>query len=413
MLTLFSNAGFAMRLQKNSEVALEAFLETCEALSFGDRATPSQEFETDLPTGRIHTRIESSICPAEDLFGVAQRRNPKRSFLFVSRVLGRHIPVAPSVMRQTYRTLARQIPGDLPGPVVVIGMAETAIGLGAGIHDAYIKASDRDDAVFLATTRCDLGTPLLARFSEDHSHATSHLIHGPIREHISDLVRDARTLILVDDEITTGRTIANLRGALIDSGLSQVARIVLVTLTDWSNGDAARSLPETATNISLLSGSYTWTPNPAAPAPDMPDVDVTGHSPHAPSMERDWGRLGVLTHDFPLDATTTSGENILVLGSGEYVWPPFLLAEALEAAGARVKFSAITRSPIATGHAIETTFAFQDNYGLGIANFLYNVDPRCYDRIILCVETPADAVDPALIRVLGANTEIRANGDLT
>lgn len=31
----------------------------------------------------------------EDLLGFAQRINPKRAFLFVSKVLGRHIPVAP------------------------------------------------------------------------------------------------------------------------------------------------------------------------------------------------------------------------------------------------------------------------------------------------------------------------------
>ncbi|PPQ34832.1 phosphoribosyltransferase domain-containing protein [Rhodoblastus acidophilus] len=367
---------------------------------------------TDLPAGRIHTRIENSIFAPEFLFGVAQRRNPKRSFLFVSRVLGRHIPVAPSVMRETYRTLANMIPGDLLGPVLVVGMAETAIGLGAGIHDSYVTASGRDDAVFLATTRCDLGTPLLTRFSEDHSHATSHLIHRPSSGQISDLVQNARTLILVDDEITTGRTIANLHSALIDAGLARVERVVLATLTDWSNGDAARSLSENSTNVSLLSGRYNWTPHPAALIPEMPHVDVTGRSPHAPSVQRDWGRLGVRTHVVPRVATTTAGEKILVLGSGEYVWPPFLLAEALEAAGARVKFSSITRSPIATGHAIETAFAFKDNYGLGIANFLYNVDPGSYDRIILCVETPSGAIDPALIRGLGPKTEIRANGDL-
>ncbi len=31
----------------------------------------------------------------DELLTVAQRRNPKRPFLFVSKVLGRHIPVRP------------------------------------------------------------------------------------------------------------------------------------------------------------------------------------------------------------------------------------------------------------------------------------------------------------------------------
>ncbi len=45
----------------------------------------------DLPTGRIAVEVHASERAPEDLFGFAQRRNPKRAFLFVSRVLGRHV----------------------------------------------------------------------------------------------------------------------------------------------------------------------------------------------------------------------------------------------------------------------------------------------------------------------------------
>ncbi len=366
----------------------------------------------DLPTGRIEAFISRSTRRPEDLFGFAQRRNPKRAFLFVSRVLGRHIPVAPSLMRKTYEALAKQIPADLPGPILVVGMAETAVGLGGGVHDAYVAATGRGDVVFLATTRCQLESPVLARFSEDHSHATSHLIHRPTSPGIADLMKKARSLILVDDEITTGRTIVNLRAALIEAGLARVERIILATLTDWSDGDAARSTPEPCMSVSLLSGSYKWTPDPAAPLPEMPHVDVTGRSPHTPDPGRDWGRLGVLNQSFAIDARTRAQERILVLGTGEYVLPPFFLAEALERAGACVRFSAVTRSPIAVGHAIESAFALRDNYGLGIPNFLYNVDPSRYDRIILCAETPRASIDPGLVRFLGARLEIRAEGRL-
>ncbi|MDW2612034.1 phosphoribosyltransferase domain-containing protein, partial [Escherichia coli] len=73
--------------------------------------------------------------PLTDLFDIAERRNPKRAFLFVSKVLGRHIPVSPQVMRNVYTQLAEQFLGTLDGPVVFIGMAETAVGLGAGVFD--------------------------------------------------------------------------------------------------------------------------------------------------------------------------------------------------------------------------------------------------------------------------------------
>jgi hypothetical protein len=34
------------------------------------------------------------------LFKIAERQNPKRAFLFVSTVLGRHIPVRPQALRE-------------------------------------------------------------------------------------------------------------------------------------------------------------------------------------------------------------------------------------------------------------------------------------------------------------------------
>lgn len=88
------------------------------------------------------------------------------------------------------------------------------------------------------------------------------------------------------------------------------------------------------------------------------------------------------------------------MGSGEFVWEPFLLAERLENQGAEVKFSSSTRSPISTGFAIESVIAFADNYGLGIPNFVYNVAHQQFDRILLCIETPTDSVSPVLLDAL-------------
>ncbi|WP_286707923.1 TRSP domain-containing protein, partial [Psychrobacter sp. UBA2514] len=48
---------------------------------------------------------------------------------------------------------------------------------------------------------------------------------------------------------------------------------------------------------------------------------------------------------------------------------------------------------IALGGAITTMLSFHDNYGLGMTNFAYNVDPDEWDLIVLCVETPTDSVD--------------------
>lgn len=91
-----------------------------------------------------------------------------------------------------------------------------------------------------------------------------------------------------------------------------------------------------------------------------------------------------------------------MLGTGEFVWEPFLLAERLGSAGAQVLYSSTTRSPISTGFAIQSAIAFSDNYGLGIPNFVYNVAHQRFDRILLCTETPASSVDPRLLEALSA-----------
>ena len=353
----------------------------------------------ELSTGRIEVEVHRSSMTPGRLFGFAERRNPKRAFLFVSNVLGRHVPVAPSVAAAAMQDLAGLLPHDLPGPVLVVGMAETAIALGAGVHRAY--AAQRDDAVFLATTRHALGLPLLGSFHEEHSHATLHLLHEPADAETARMVRQARSVVLVDDEMSTGRTLVNLARALEAAGLDQVQRIVLAVLTDWS-GQAVQALGPRASAVSLLSGRYTWTARGGAEPLPMPSAAVRSGKPRLPDTALDWGRLGVQRHHARLAPRIHAqpGEAILVLGTGEHVWQPFLLAEALERQGATVRFGATTRSPIAVGHAIGSAIAFSDNHGSGVAHYLYNVDPGAYDRIVLCCETPAASVDPRLLEAL-------------
>ena len=141
-----------------------------------------------------------------------------------------------------------------------------------------------------------------------------------------------------------------------------------------------------------------------AELPEMPEVGSVAQGDWALDASRDWGRMGVREHHDTLapGLEVAAGERILVIGTSEFVWRPFLLAERLERAGADVHFSSTSRSPIALGHAIDHALSFSDNYGLGIPNFLYNVAPGQFDRVLICSETPAAAVDPALVSALNA-----------
>lgn len=368
----------------------------------------TKALSAQLMRGRLDVTVDASQIDPGSLFGFAERRNPKRAFLFVSKVLGRHIPVRPSIMNASFHSLAAQIPEDLPGPVLVIGMAETAVGLGAGVHRAF--SATRPDTVYMVSTRHPTGNELFARFEEEHSHASAHLIHLPVDPDVREMMLNARSLVLVDDEASTGKTFINLHRALVDAGLTQVERVVTCVLTDWSGDAVRKTIGDSAHQVSLLQGSYTFHEDAEAPLPEMPAVGTIEPGEWPLMAESDWGRHGirVVEDTLALDLNVKAGERVLVVGTSEFVWRPFLLAERLERAGADVHFSSTSRSPIALGHAIGHVLSFADNYGLGIPNFLYNVSPGQFDRVLICSEIPVQAVSASLIESL--NAEVIVDG---
>ncbi len=89
-------------------------------------------FTKDLPTGTLHLNTDCDAIIVQDYLGFGARANPKRSFLFVSKVLGKHWPASPSKMYATHQLLAQKIQ-HIETPALFIGMAETAVGLGQGV----------------------------------------------------------------------------------------------------------------------------------------------------------------------------------------------------------------------------------------------------------------------------------------
>ena len=399
------------------------------------RGTLDLTYQTNAATTKNDPEKNGSY-QLEDLLDFAQRINPKRAFLFVSKVLGRHIPVAPSIMRGAFTDLANFVPDELPEPILVIGMAETAVGLSAGVHQAL--QTRYPQALLLNSTRHaqhdsvngnDNTDILLTTFSEDHSHASQHLIYQSADKVTQEQLLTSKTLIMVDDEASTGNTCVNVVTALRNAGLDQLEQVHLTTLVDWSlnqnqtdanaNDTIAKRLP----NIDfyrhhLLSGAWTWTDAPNPKPIIMPSVDTTEAGSQALGNTGNWGRFPTLDStdgfnqylaSFQTAFASSDGQatfnraqlpqKILVLGSNEFVWLPFLLAEWLEQNTKvhndhhTIKFSALTRSPIALGGGITTMLSFNDNYGLGMTNFAYNVEPSDWDLIVLCVETSADSVD--------------------
>lgn len=355
----------------------------------------------DLPTGSLTLDVDRSIVPLDQLCAFATRRNPRRAFLIVSKLLGRHIPARPSAMRRAMRDLAAMIPADLPQPILVVGLAETAVCLGQGVHEELALRGRA--AAFVHSTRQQIDCPLLCTFEEPHSHASSHIVYRPREVDLAGI----RSLLLVDDEVSTGITLVNLARALT-AAIPAVERIVVATLTDWSGqADWLARMPRPAACVSLLSGSLRWDPAPEPEAaPDaMAPAGGFGRMEGAGDFGRR-GRAGASALRLPDAAGLGLADNarVRIVGTGEFSYPPFLLAERLERAGMDVVVQATSRSPVLVGGPIADALRFRDNYGAGVPNFLYNATPADGRRSIVCHETPPGSVDPDLLAALEATT---------
>lgn len=359
------------------------------------------EHQVELSRGDLSVSVtqKHQSWELDSLLDFAERINPKRAFLFVSKVLGKHIPVKPLQMNESYKSMNALIPENLPTPLTVVGMAETAVCLGAGVY-RELKKSYGKEAVFITTTRHPAkDLPVLSTFLEEHSHAQDQLIYGSNNQTIQNHIESSKTLVLIDDEISTGKTFKNLIQGLIDADLKKVERIILVSLVNWNDGnleETFKGIP--IESIALLHGNWSWTSNNTAFTQTMPNVATTAQGKHEIIAPATWGREPSFLdeHELPKFNPILKGEKVLVLGSGEFLWLPFLLAEKLEEDGHDVCFSSTTRSPIMQGKAIKSICAFQDNYGLGIVNYAYNVKDKEFDRVLLVIETPKESVDPNL-----------------
>lgn len=363
----------------------------------------------NLSTGDLTVDTRRTDLPLEYLCGFAARHNKKRGFLFASRVLGKYIAARPSQIRLIHSLLANKISAGLPGPIVVIGMAETAVALGHGVYDEYRRMNRRSDVVFLHSTRYRLRQNVAVEFLEEHSHAAEHIIYEPVDPYHKSLFERARTVVIVDDEATTGRTFVNLATAL-RRRMRSLQCVVTAVITDWRGDDVIDEnrceMELSMQSVEILAGDYHFRPHSLLQQMSVPKAQGNGQFKDD-LLVANFGRLGIcgqlVLPEF-LSVRDHLSKNILVVGTGEFIYPPFLLAEKLEQAGANVYFQSTARSPILVEAAIKSRMEFPDNYDDGISNYLYNADGLQHDSIVVCHETPLPTLPATLLEQTGGRS---------
>jgi hypothetical protein len=381
--------------------------------------------------------VERDVLGAgfDHMAGLALRRNPRRAHLLVSRLLGKHLPVEPQAALGAAGRLAAALPVEVrEGRPLVFGFAETATALGHAVAAAVRGAT------YVSSTRRP-GTSAFG-FAEEHSHAVEHAVLAPRTWLTGNGAGPAALppVVLVDDELSTGRTALNTIRAL--HALAPRPSWTVAALLDVRPPGAreafdalARELGVPVRGVALMTGSLRVPDDAVARAaavlaeadpplsvvPVHPVVRLDGPWPSDLPLggRRGWTpRHGAgLDAAMPpladrvetaLDALSPSSRTgqVLVLGTEELMYVPMRLAAelAVRRGPGRVRTQSTTRSPVAPldrdGYAIRTALSFPAPDEPGRACHLYNVAPGRYDAIVVVCDPPATLDDAPLLDAL-------------
>ena len=393
--------------------------------------------------------------PLDDFFSMAARINKKRSFLFVSKLLGKHIPINPKLglltgfllacryeeivtnkisdtrdyLLHTYhqsKTAFRDDPfikKEVASPII-IGFAETATALGHSFFQAF------QQAIFFHTTR-ELANELspIISFEEEHSHATSH------RCYVDETVlNNDREIILVDDELTTGKTAINIIRDIQKKYPRN--RYTVVSLLDWRSDEHLTEMKKleeelqiTIQSVCLLKGKFTLIEDNFDLSIEYAKEDIISYNPTIEyiSLEnylhnrllpltsttqngrkkreyylKDTGRFGIeksdVSDDWIHEVSSMLKEKrigkTLCIGTGEFMYIPMKIASLM---GEELSFQSSTRSPIFPNneehYGAKTAISFANPEDPTIVNYLYNIEKYMYDDIFLFFERKVEEKD--------------------
>lgn len=342
-----------------------------------------------------------------EMISICKRvNNAKRDFLFVNSHQGKHIPMSPTKIFDTYKRLNKELEKHLKKDKnrVFIAFAETATAIG------YYLAS-KNNSLYLTTTRETLIkdkstlTPTLV-FEEEHSHAVSQLLYCEDE----DILRKADEIIFVDDEISTGKTIFNFIKALEEKDLTKEnTSYKVVSFLNWMTEDNKDMFAEYDIDfIALAKGSLNTTEQ-KVDVKDIKTIDLfqpnkesnelTIHSFEHKNSVFNTTRLGLKENYFNEKAELIANclvkdikdnEKVLVVGTEEFMYLPLLIAKRIEELkSCSVKYHATTRSPITVAgdedYKIKSGYKFYSLNDENRINYLYNLEE--YDHIFLITET--------------------------
>ncbi len=384
----------------------------------------------ELPIGE-HVSIKATIhenplrLTRESLFSLGFRyNNSKRSFMFVSKVLGKHTPINPLVLTQMTENLAKVYysGNKTDKKTLIIGFAEAATAMAQCFSDAV----EGDVSYVHSTRETPEGVIPLFSFKEAHSHAPCHNFY------LEDetLLTEAEEIILVDDEVTSGRTALGVIEEI--NKLYPGKTFGMASFLDWREDEHKESFNKlvkdgvTIKCKSLIEGHIGLDKVEIPKNKEMPvyseakgytTKNWTKYTIDLPKLET--ATTSFISHSgrFGLSSIDKKSLNNLIienckdikcwlpkgrslfLGTGELLYIPLKLAETL---GESVSFQSVTRTPNLplkeNNYEIRNIDVFPSTLDPTRNEFIYNMECDNFDNVVLFLESswPEERLIPML-----------------
>lgn len=351
----------------------------------------------------------------DNFLEIAVRNNSKRRFLFVSKLLGKHLPCKAKDMDSLGKLIVEAYnKKNKPSSGVVISFAETGTAIGHSVFD-YIKG----DYEFIHTTREKINNLNTLDFLEEHSHATNHNIYI---DNLQNL-KYGEEIVLVDDEITTANTCVNLIKKI--HSLYPKKKYTICSILNWVEGENASGIKSLEKELNchidfvyLFKGNFDFILEEMEISKDKKMPYILNKDLQVNYINLDMkdyigdkrylkytGRFGINKNDQNRLKEIVKQEcrkiniqdinsKILFLGTEEFMYIPMLFAKYSEG---DIYYHSITRSPIINmdkeNYSIKSKFELKSFYNKEVQNYIYNIDKYDYSECFLFIELNKDKKD--------------------
>ena len=358
----------------------------------------------------------------KDILRIAKRiNNGRRPYLLINPLQAKHIPVAPSKALHMMESLGVIVAKKYNDARLVIGFAETATAIGA-----VVAKSISDECLYIQTTRENVNTAIqYVYFTEEHSHATEQKL---VADELNTFFSSTSTVILVDDEFSTGKTLINMVNQLkVTYPTLGGKRIVAASIINrLSEDNLNRWINEGIESVCLLklpNTDYTEVVTPilaktaerlSAPQRRFPSaasvLACNLPDPRTGVVISDYYEMCIAKSELIKGSCELKGKRVLILGTEECMLPALLIGKTIEESGLvkSVKCHATTRSPIGTcsaaGYPIKTGYRLHSFYDVNRETFIYNLHK--YDLAIIV----SDTVKPFTSGLFDLSIALNTNG---